>query len=66
VLVEPGDIVIGDDDGVVVVPQRIAGKIVTAAAAFLEGERAFRAMLSEQYVSFGAVEQLEEHGYRLV
>jgi 4-hydroxy-4-methyl-2-oxoglutarate aldolase len=63
VLVEPGDIVIGDDDGVVVVPRRIAAEIVAAASAFLEGERGFRAMLSEQYLSFGAAEQLEEHGY---
>lgn len=64
VLVEPGDIVIGDDDGVVVVPRRIAPDIVAAASAFVEGERGFRAMLSEQYVSFGAAEQLKEHGYR--
>jgi 4-hydroxy-4-methyl-2-oxoglutarate aldolase len=64
VLVEPGDIVIGDDDGVVVVPRRIAPEIVAAASAFLEAERGFRAMLSEQYVSFGAAEQLKEHGYR--
>ncbi len=63
-LVEPGDIVIGDDDGVVVVPRRIAPEIVAAASAFLEGERGFRAALNEQYVSFGAVEQLKEHGYR--
>jgi 4-hydroxy-4-methyl-2-oxoglutarate aldolase len=66
VLVEPGDIVIGDDDGVVVVPKRIASEIVKAATAFLEREKGFRAMLSEQYVSFGAAKQLEQHGYRFV
>lgn len=55
---------IGDDDGVVAIPKRIAAEIVTAATAFLEGEKAFRAMLGEQYVSFGAAEQLKEHGYR--
>lgn len=65
-LVEPGDIVVGDDDGVVVVPRRIAPGIVTAAMAFIENEKGFRAMLAEQYVSFGAIEQLKEHGYRLV
>jgi 4-hydroxy-4-methyl-2-oxoglutarate aldolase len=65
-LVEPGDIVVGDDDGVVVLPRRIAADIVTAATAFLEGEKGFRAMLAEEYVSFGAIEQLKEHGYRLV
>lgn len=66
VLVEPGDIVIGDDDGVVVLPRRIATEIVTAATAFLENETQFRALLSEQYVSFGAVRQLEEQGYRSI
>ena len=34
--------------------------------AFIENEKGFRAMLAEQYVSFGAIEQLKEHGYRLV
>ena len=33
--------------------------------AFIENEKGFRAMLAEQYVSFGAIEQLKEHGYRL-
>jgi 4-hydroxy-4-methyl-2-oxoglutarate aldolase len=66
VLVEPGDIVVGDDDGVVVLPKRIASEIATAATAFLEREKGFRAMLSEEYVSFGAGEQLEEHGYRFI
>ena len=45
-LVEPGDIVVGDDDGVLVVPRRIAAEIVTAATAFLENEKGFRAMLA--------------------
>ena len=57
---------VGDDDGVVVLPRRIAAEIVTAAMAFIENEKGFRAMLAEQYVSFGAIEQLKAHGYRLV
>jgi 4-hydroxy-4-methyl-2-oxoglutarate aldolase len=64
VAVEPGDIVIGDDDGVVVVPQRIANEIADAATAYLEGENAARAMLEKQYVSFGVEEQLRERGYK--
>ena len=40
VLVEPGDLVLGDDDGVVVVPMRIAAEIVEAASSDLEGESA--------------------------
>jgi 4-hydroxy-4-methyl-2-oxoglutarate aldolase len=63
VLVEPGDIVIGDDDGVVVLPRRIAAEVVAAASAFLEREQGFRVMLTEQYLSFDAVRQLVEHGY---
>jgi 4-hydroxy-4-methyl-2-oxoglutarate aldolase len=66
VLVEPGDIVMGDDDGVVVLPRRIAPEIVAAASVFLEAENGARAMFGEQYVSFGAAEQLKEHGYRFV
>ena len=66
VLVEPGDIVIGDDDGVVVVPQRIATEIIEAASNYLEGENAGRALFGQQYVSFGVKGELEERGYRFV
>jgi 4-hydroxy-4-methyl-2-oxoglutarate aldolase len=66
VLVEPGDIVIGDDDGVAVVPRRIAAEIVDAASQYLEGENAGRALFGEQYVSFGVRAELEERGYRFV
>jgi len=55
-----------DSGRVVVIPKRIAAEIVTGATAFLEGEKAFRAMLAEEYVSFGAAEQLKEHGYRFI
>jgi 4-hydroxy-4-methyl-2-oxoglutarate aldolase len=65
-LVEPGDIIVGDDDGVVVLPKRLAAEIITTATAFLEREQGFRAMLKQQYVSFDAVRQLEEQGYRTV
>jgi 4-hydroxy-4-methyl-2-oxoglutarate aldolase len=66
VLVEPGDLVLGDDDGVVVVPRRIAAQIVEAASAYLTGENAGRALFGEQYVSFGVRSELEERGYRFV
>jgi 4-hydroxy-4-methyl-2-oxoglutarate aldolase len=66
VLVEPGDIVIGDDDGVVVVPRRIAKEIAAAASAYLEQENAGRAMFKKQYVSFGVEEELKGRGYRFV
>lgn len=66
VLVEPGDIVVGDDDGVVVLPRRIAAEIVAAASTFLEAENGARAMLKEDYMSFGVADQLKEYGYRFV
>ena len=67
VLVEPGDIVVGDDDGVVVLPRRIAAEIVAAASAYLEGEDAARAALGGgEYVSLGVAEELKEHGYTFV
>jgi regulator of RNase E activity RraA len=58
--------VLGDDDGVVVVPQRIATEIVEAAGEYLENENAGRVMFAEQYVSFGVKRELEERGYRFV
>jgi 4-hydroxy-4-methyl-2-oxoglutarate aldolase len=66
VLVEPGDLVLGDDDGVVVVPRRIAAHIIEAASAYLERENAGRALFGERYVSFGVRSELEERGYRFV
>jgi len=45
VLVHSGDLVFGDADGVVVVPQDIEGACLTAALAKVEGEDATRAEL---------------------
>ena len=38
VLVHPGDLVFGDCDGVVVIPRAIAGEVVEAALAKIDGE----------------------------
>jgi 4-hydroxy-4-methyl-2-oxoglutarate aldolase len=65
-VVEPGDIVIGDDDGVVVVPKRIATEIVSAATAYLEGERAARTLLAKEYVPLGVAEELKQHGFAFI
>jgi len=43
VAVEPGDIVVGDEDGVIVVPQRDASAVVAAAEAVLASEDRRRA-----------------------
>jgi 4-hydroxy-4-methyl-2-oxoglutarate aldolase len=65
-IVESGDIVIGDDDGVVVVPKRIATEVVTAATAYLEGEKAARGPLAQEYVPVGVAEELKRHGYTFI
>jgi 4-hydroxy-4-methyl-2-oxoglutarate aldolase len=66
VLVEPGDIVLGDDDGVVVVPGGMAAEIATAASAYLEKENEKRALLARGYVSYGVADELRERGYEFV
>lgn len=45
VLVEPGDLVFGDADGVVVVPRAIEGETIAAALAKLDGENKTREAL---------------------
>jgi 4-hydroxy-4-methyl-2-oxoglutarate aldolase len=45
--VSPGDLVLGDRDGVVVLPSPIADEIVAAAEEKIEGENLVRAMLAE-------------------
>ena len=40
VVVLPGDIVVGDDDGVVVVPRQYAGEVLRLVAALVDRERA--------------------------
>jgi 4-hydroxy-4-methyl-2-oxoglutarate aldolase len=47
VLVQPGDLILADDDGVVVVPQGIAEHVLTAAEAKVRGEDLVRKALAE-------------------
>jgi 4-hydroxy-4-methyl-2-oxoglutarate aldolase len=47
VTVEPGDLVLGDHDGVVVVPAAVGGRIVAAAEEKVRGENLVRGKLAE-------------------
>lgn len=48
VLVEPGDVVVADGDGVVVVPHDVAVPVARAARTVLEGDRQARRQLYEE------------------
>lgn len=50
-LVEPGDVVVADDDGVVVVPRRAAGRVLDAARAREEKEAVSRSRYREGTLS---------------
>jgi regulator of RNase E activity RraA len=47
VLVYPGDLILADDDGVVVVPQGVAEQALTAAEEKIRGENLVRKALAE-------------------
>ena len=67
VTVNPGDIVVGDEDGVVVVPREAAGAVASAAVQFLERETSKKGAFAEGGAPTGvAAEQLKELGYRFV
>jgi len=59
VVIEPRDLIVADDDGVVVVPQALTGQIVEAAAQKRASERAFRTAVSD---GIGATEAFRRFG----
>lgn len=63
VLVEPGDLLLGDDDGVVVVPKALAPEIADLVEPKLAEERRVRASWTE-YPPFGLADDLRSRGYR--
>ena len=66
VAVSPGDIVMADDDGVLVVSRRIAGAVATAAAEIERQEAGRRAGIRAGAGAPAAIEQqLIEAGYRI-
>lgn len=68
-VVHPGDVVLGDDDGVMVVPRGDVGRAVTAAQARLEKEDATRAAFRAGELGldrYGLRERLKEFGIAYV
>ncbi|WP_099865668.1 4-carboxy-4-hydroxy-2-oxoadipate aldolase/oxaloacetate decarboxylase [Pararhizobium haloflavum] len=67
VLVTPGDVVVGDDDGVVIVPRQSADDVLAAARARVEKEDAMRERLRAGDVTLDIInlrEKLEARGLR--
>lgn len=66
VSVNPGDVVIGDTDGVVVVPRELAAGLAEQLERELEAEAPKRQRLSSASFSFGVLPELERLGYEIV
>lgn len=65
VVVSPGDLVVGDDDGIVVVPRQEVDRLAGLLRERLEAERAERSAWTG-YPAYGVQRQLEALGYRAV
>src|SRR5262249_48638211 len=67
VVVRPGDVVVADDDGAVVVPREVAEEVATAAEAVFAGEAQRRQGIRAGKAPFAALEtELLAAGYQIV
>lgn len=57
VTVHPGDFILGDEDGVIVIPSQMAGTVLAEAEALTEKERQIRADLKAGLTLAGALEK---------
>jgi RraA family protein len=64
--VNPGDIIVGDADGLVAVPQELAAQVLASAKAILEKETASMKQILAGTVDRGWVDKaLKEKGYKI-
>lgn len=67
IVVNPGDMIVGDDDGVVVIPRAAAAAVADAALAYLAKETAKKAAFARGEIPIGiAADELRERGYRFI
>lgn len=62
VMIHPGDLIFGDDDGLVVVPLAMVSRIAEMVSADIVEERAFRAGMTT-FVPFDVEDELRARGY---
>jgi 4-hydroxy-4-methyl-2-oxoglutarate aldolase len=64
IVVNPGDVVVADDDGVVIVPRQLAAEVATAAEQIEQHESGFRTAIRSGQLSPDRFEQeLRDAGY---
>jgi len=64
--VNPGDIIVGDADGLVAVPQELAAQVLASAKAILAKETASMKQILAGTVDRGWVDKaLKEKGYKI-